>query len=426
MYENLTGKKLLVLGSEERDASIVKTAQKMGIYVIAADGIPTSNKTIAKMAADESWDIDYRDTDAYVKKCLEEHVDGVIAGYSENRVLAACRIANRINSPFYATEEQIDITRNKRKFKQLCTKNGVRVPKEFSTNGIPTEDELKQVQLPVIVKPADSAGRKGITICSSFSELKPAVEKAIKESLTGTVVVEEYVTGTEFAAVYTLQDGKYSLSYFCDKYLNTVLPKQGLCDLSFAPSVYLDGFMAECHEPLCNMMRDARMENGVAFYQGIANKNGFYVFEMGYRINGGSDCIQIERYNGVNYMKMLISHSLCGSMVGDLSKDNAKFPVNYGVFYLYAKSGEIAEIEYTGDESIKEIEEVGIYKTPGTVVKNDGTTQQCVFRFRISAPSMDRFCELINYAQDHARIIDTDGNDMLLSRFDTARIKRSV
>ena len=118
MYEDLKGKKLLLVGSEETDSCIVRIAQSLGIYVIAVDGTTTSEKTIAKLAADEAWDIDYNDTKEIARKAFEEHVDGVIAGYSENRVLAACRIANAIGTPFYATEEQIEITRNKRKFKE--------------------------------------------------------------------------------------------------------------------------------------------------------------------------------------------------------------------------------------------------------------------------------------------------------------------
>lgn len=422
MYESLRGKKLLVIGSEETDCCIVRTAQEMGIYVIAGDGTVTSPKTKAKVLADESWDLDYRETERYAEKCRQAHVDGVIAGYSENRVLAACRIANQIHTPFYANEEQIDLTRNKRKFKAACEKSGVRVPKEYCLNGVPSGEELDAVRLPVIVKPSDSAGRKGITICRNREELAPAVERALKESFAGTVVVEEYIEGTEFSAVYTAQEGRYSLSYFCEKYLNPALPKSGLCDLSLTPSDYLDGFLDECDAPLKRMMQSIGIRDGVAYYQGIVNENGYWIFEMGYRLNGGNDCVQIERYNGVNYLKMLIAHSLTGKMLGDQQKDQPRFPVFFGVFYLYAKGGEVAEICYTGDPEKTGVEEVGIYRVPGSVIKADGTTLQRVFRFKLCASSREELKELIAYAQDHARILDTNGEDMILCRFEPERI----
>ena len=58
MYEQLKGKKLLVIGSDEIDANIVRAAHELGVYVIAADGNQKSQATFAKNIADESWDID--------------------------------------------------------------------------------------------------------------------------------------------------------------------------------------------------------------------------------------------------------------------------------------------------------------------------------------------------------------------------------
>ena len=422
MYEQLKGKRLLVIGSEETDSCIVRIAQSMGIYVIAVDGTQTSPRTKAKVMAEESWDIDYNDTDTIAKKCLEAHVDGVIAGYSENRVLAACRIAKAIGTPFYATEEQISLTRNKRKFKEACAHNGVRVPKEYCFSGIPNRHEMETVQLPVIIKPSDSAGRKGITICKEREEIAPAAARALKASFTGTIVMEEYVEGIEFSAVYTVQDGQYSLSYFCDKYLNPALPKSGLCDLSLTPSRHLTRFLETCDVPLRRMMHDLEIRDGVAYYQGIVNDEGCYIFEMGYRLNGGNDCVQIERVNGINYIKMLIAHSLTGRMIGDLRLDNPVLPMYFGVFYLYARGGTIREIAYTGEENITGVDEVGIYRVPGSVIKADGSTMQRVFRFKLSAATLETLATLIHYVQDHAMVLDEDGNDMILCRFDTDRI----
>ena len=422
MYEALRGKKLLVVGSAETDSCLVRTAQSMGVYVIATDGTVTSEKTIAKKMADESWDCDYNDTELIAQKCRAAHVDGVIAGYSEHRVLAACRIAKAIGTPFYATEEQIDVTRNKRKFKEACKRNGVRVPEEYCQNGVPSAAEMECVPLPVIIKPSDSAGRKGITICRDRSEVPDAVRRALKESVTGTAVMEEYVEGVEFSAVYTIQDGCYSLSYFCDKYLNPALPKSGLCDLSIAPSRFLPRFMETCDAPLRRMMADLGMRDGVAYYQGIVNGDDCWIFEMGYRLNGGNDCVQIERVNRINYMKMLIAHSLTGRMIGDLSLDNPVLPVHFGVFYLYAKSGTVREIAYTGKPDHKGIMETGIYRVPGSVIGAEGSTLRRVFRFKMTASTLDEMAELIDYAQNHAVIIDTEGNDMILCRFDAARI----
>jgi biotin carboxylase len=117
MYSKLKGKKLLVIGSDASNNSIILAAREMGVYTIVTDGIADRTRTPAKNISDEAWDIDYSDIKALSEKCREAGVSGVFAGYSEFRVLAACRLANALRLPFYANEEQIDLTRNKRTFK---------------------------------------------------------------------------------------------------------------------------------------------------------------------------------------------------------------------------------------------------------------------------------------------------------------------
>ena len=116
MYKNLSGKKLLVLGSDYADCIIVETAQSLGVYVIAADGKTPGTNTPAKLAANEARQIDYSDTDALESMCRAAAIDGVLASFSEIRVLYACLLADRLGLPFYAAREQLEITGNKRMF----------------------------------------------------------------------------------------------------------------------------------------------------------------------------------------------------------------------------------------------------------------------------------------------------------------------
>ena len=106
-------KKLLIISSDASDLAFVEAAREMGASVICCDRYEDWNISPAKKLADEAWDIDYKETARIAAKCREAGVDGVIAGYGEERVLAACRIARAIGSPFYASCQQIEITRDK-------------------------------------------------------------------------------------------------------------------------------------------------------------------------------------------------------------------------------------------------------------------------------------------------------------------------
>lgn len=90
--ERLDGKKILVISSDSSDESFVEAAKALGAYVVCCDKYSDYRVSPAKALADEAWDMDYSDTDAVAKKSISVGIDGVIAGYSEDRVLAACRI----------------------------------------------------------------------------------------------------------------------------------------------------------------------------------------------------------------------------------------------------------------------------------------------------------------------------------------------
>ncbi len=419
MYEDFRGKKLLVIGSEEIDVNIVAAAHEMGVFVIVADGIPKSAATFAKNAADLSWDIDYTNTEALGQKCIEEGVDGVLAGYSEFRVAAACKVAKYIGRPFYATEEQIELTRNKRLFKDTCRQFGVAVPEDYKLENADDPVDITALRFPVIVKPTDAAGRKGITICWGPEQLNAAVKLARSYSISKTIIIEEYVVGREFVAVYTLKDGGYSLSCFNEKYLDKESSSSGLCDLALSPSKYLDAYIASCDRPIKAFLKGIGARDGVAFFQGIISDDRAVVFEMGYRLNGGNDYFITEKENGISYMKMLIAHSLTGSMMGDLSLDNPRFSRYYANFLLYAHGGTVGKILFHGSTDRQGLEDIHIKKAPGMTVREDGTTQQCAYTFKLSATSKGEMADLIHYCQTNAEMLNEKGENMLFRQFDT-------
>lgn len=425
MFENLKGKKLLVIGSAEEDSNIVKVAQSMGVYVIAADGKPKSQTTFAKNVADEDWQVDYSDTEKIGKMCIEAGVDGVVAGYSEFRVLAASRLAKYIGKPFYATEEQVEITRNKEAFKNECKKYGVPIPGDFVVSGDERDVNLDGVKYPVIVKPTDYGGRKGITICNTRDELEKAIPYALEYSQSKTALIEDYIVGLEYVAIYTMKDGEISLSCFNEKYINDDQErKTGLCDLAVTPSALLPEYIETTDKAVRAFLKGIGAKDGVAMFQGIANENACYVFEMGYRLNGGNDHYLIEKNNGISYLRMLISHSLTGSMADDLSKDNPFFKTYRSTFIKYIHGGVVGKSEFLGDENYPGLDKIQKVAFPGMTFVEDGSTQQRAYSFKLSAASIDELENLINYIQDNLVVEDIDGNDMFLPRFDTKKLRR--
>lgn len=419
MYEALKGKKLLVIGSDAGNVNIVNAAREMGVYTIAVDGIADRTKTPAKRAADEAWDIDYSDLNTIVNKCKENKVDGVFAGYSEFRVMAACRIANKLGTPFYATEDQINLTRNKRTFKDVCKKYEIPTPKDYCFAYPMSDAEKEKIEYPVIVKPADYAGRKGITVCNNRAELDVAVEYAASKSQSKTVIVEDYLDGVEFSSIYTVVDGNISLSSVNEKYITDDQEKKtGLCEFLISPANSYSRYVAELDEKIREFIKGISAQNGVVFFQGMVTERKIYVFEMGYRINGNNDFRVIERFNGLNFMKMMIAYSLCGDMCDDNAKDNPLYGKYACTLLFHAHEGVIGRLELGDIQSKPQITDINVPGWVGKKIPEDGSTGQCVVKVKLVADTIKEVIDLVEYIQRNVVCEDIDGNNMLFKSFD--------
>ena len=112
---DLIGKKLLILAGSCHEVDLVRRAKELGIYTIVTDYYDLETSP-AKKIADEYWNISWSDIDSLEKKCIQEKVDGVTAGYSEFTVENLIHLCQRLGLPCYCTMDQLDVTRDKIRF----------------------------------------------------------------------------------------------------------------------------------------------------------------------------------------------------------------------------------------------------------------------------------------------------------------------
>lgn len=423
--QEFEGKKLLVIGGSNNDINIVEAAHALGCYVICCDrNTDYKTKAQAKLICDEAWDVDYSRTDYMIELCREAKIDGIFAGYNDFRVQHASILAERLGLPFYATSEQIEITKNKKTFKELSVKYGINTPKSTNyVNEVP-EGEREKIVYPVIVKPVDNGGRRGITACFNRRELDKAIDYAFRSSVSRTILIEDYIVGTEFAAIYTVADGKASLSIINDKHM-AILEDGSITTLSnvgITPSNYYDLYVSTIDPSVRDFIAGVGIRNGVVFFQGIANEKEIQIFEMGFRLNGANDYKAIRRQNGTDYMKMLITHSLTGSMGDSLEHDDARFQRYLVTFCMYVHGGVVGKVDCSALDGKKGITSYNIWAEPGRVIPEDGTTLQRAMIAKLEADSLQETAALINYIQSNVVFEDENGKNMLFPPFDTKRL----
>ena len=155
--------KLLILGTSLVSLEIVQTAKEMGCYTIVTDNLPPE-RSVAKLEADEYWMINTNEIDLLEKKCREENVNAVYSGASEFNLDVVKELTTRLNLPCYIDDEPWKYARDKRLFKEKCKEIGIPVVEDYDLSDPPRREELEQIEYPVVVKPVDGSGNKGISI----------------------------------------------------------------------------------------------------------------------------------------------------------------------------------------------------------------------------------------------------------------------
>ena len=335
------GKKLLILGAYNTEREIIDEARRMGLHTIVTDNHLNHDDAPAKDCADEYWDISWTDYPALCAKARERGVDGVMAGFSENRVIAGSRLCEELGLPFYAHEADIHTICNKDLFKEACKDCGIRVPKRY----LPGDEIL----YPVIVKPTDNGGSKGITVCRSGKELLPAIEKAKAASLSDSVIIEEYITAPEIMVYFTVHNGIADVSAMCDRYMQTFDSNITQLPVAYVyPSKYLSTFEDHNLEKFRALIRRLRIRNGLIAFQSFVCGNDVFPFDPTYRLDGTMAYHITDCLTGVNDLRMLIEFSLTGSM-GDDARIHARANPHFGKiglqFPILLSSGTISRLE---------------------------------------------------------------------------------
>ncbi|MGO5273107.1 GNAT family N-acetyltransferase [Bacillota bacterium LCP21S3_A4] len=178
--------KILILGGGFQQLPAIRKAHELGLTVLLADYLPDAP---GRREADQSFLISTRDKDRILDLARKENVDGILAFASDPAEETAAYVAEKMGLPggMYAAA---GILGNKRKFREFLAMHRIPAPRHF-----PMDYPEGDLPYPVVVKPLDSSGSKGVTILRSYDagRLLRAYQTAFSCSLSGQAMAEEYI-----------------------------------------------------------------------------------------------------------------------------------------------------------------------------------------------------------------------------------------
>lgn len=405
-------KKILILGGVSVHCKLVEAAKEMGCYTIVTDYLADSP---AKKIADESWMINIMDVDQIVEKCKVENVNAVISGWLDPCQKPYNEICEKLNLPCYGTKAQFHILTDKNAFKEFCKECGVDTIPQYTISDV----ESKTIEFPVFVKPNDSRGSRGQSLCGSYDELEIAVELAKRESSNNEFVIEKYMEGKQdFSMTYFVIDGQPHLIRVCDRYLGKRedgLNKQ--CIGCIAPSKYAQFYLDYVDQRVRGFIKKLGVKNGPVFMQGFVDGNTIRFYDPGLRFPGGDNELFLKKSTGVDLMKLMVEFALTGKISKQIRDDLFYLDGKHAVQLDFTcRSGKIAE--YRGLEEIRKNDKVvssfARYKV-GKCVPNSGDVRQRVHEVGMVVEKGTSVFNAVKEIQSVFDVIDENGESMLVS-----------
>jgi len=207
---NLKDKKLLLMGGGAYANDILRYKEQTGFQIVALGR--DAGTPIAKIS-DAFYQIDTQDVDAVCEVVQKEGISGIFVGSSEVNINPAITVSERTGCYFYTNRAQWDVLANKARFKDYCRTYGVPVVPEFNIKPGYTKEDVAKLTFPVLLKPTDSSGARGMNACYRAEDFDALYEEALKWSAKKEVIVEELITDAdEVFFQYTIADGKTSLT----------------------------------------------------------------------------------------------------------------------------------------------------------------------------------------------------------------------
>lgn len=421
----LKGKRLLLMGGSAYSQSLAKYARKSQFEMIAVGNVENA---AYKLIANKSYMIDTHDVDVVADIARKEKCDGIFVGALEANIVPAISVAEKTGLYFYTDRYLWNLLSNKGSFKKLMMEHGIGVTEEFNISLDSFDENIKFVKFPVIVKPVDGSGAKGISVCYNEDELRKGLNIACNTSWTKKAIVEKYITGMDDMFIhYTVVDGEVSLSCTFDRNLN--YSQGGFTGMAVAynyPSIYTRQYVDKIDQKMKMAFKDAGIVNGAINIQCFTDGSNFYFYEAGYRLGGEQMYFFTEKLTGINVFNLLVNQALTGKMSDNkdiLKLDNPYFSKPCLSYYIPLKPGMIRKMD--GLDQIRQLDgvlNVTQFCYVGDEIKKDGSLGQVCMRMHLMRDTVEELGKLVDKVNSILDIRNENDEDMMLEKFDLTKV----
>ena len=398
-------KKLLFLGGTMQQIPAIKQAKDMGFYVITCDYLEDNP---GHKFADEYYNVSTTDLDGVLELAKKCEIDGIVAYASDPAAPTAAYVAEKLNLPGNPFES-VKILTQKDLFRDFLYKNGFNTPRAKGYSSFEKAyEEIDKFQFPVMVKPVDSSGSKGVVKIFEKTELKDAVDEALMYSRNGRFIIEGFIVkkGYQVSGDGFSVDGKLVFTSYGNELYNKSC--EGTRDYvalgEFWPSLLTEEQKRKVDDELQDLITALDMKTCAYNIEVIIDENDdVYILELGPR-NGGSYIPQLIKYaTGVDMIDYTLRAALGEDCSGLKMAETKGCYSNYMI--LSEVDGEFQELWF--DEEFKKNNLLDVYCThkKGDKVYAYKNTTHSLGTIIFKAETVGEMLKIVDNIKDYYKVV---------------------
>lgn len=393
----MSKKRMLFLGGIMQQIPAIVKAKELGYYVITVDYLPDNP---GHKFADEYHNVSTTDLNAVWALAQELKIDGIVAYASDPAAPTAAYVAEKMGLPGNPYES-VKLLTEKDLFRDFLQKHGFTCPQ---AGGYATYEAalayIDRFKFPVMVKPVDSSGSKGVVKVYDKSELKAAVEEALSYSRGKRFVVEEFIVkkGYQVSGDGFSVDGKLVFTSYGNELYSGKGTREYVALGEFWPSLLTSEQKAKVDAELQKLITALGMRTCAYNIEVILDKDdNVYILELGPR-NGGSYIPQLIRYaTGVDLVDVTLKAAM-----GDPFALNPQpstlgsqlYPIVSNYMIYSTKSGTFERLAFDPDFEKNNLLEVHCTARPGDEIHAYQNTSHSLGTILFKARTVDEMMEI--------------------------------
>ena len=297
------GSRLLVLGAGVFQLSIIRKARELGAYVITADNVPSNP---GHRIANQSINCSTTETQKLIGRAIDLGIDGVVTAASDVAVPTVAAVRTTLGLPAQLSPALARNLSMKPAFREFLAGAGLSSQRYcFSNDFEKIKEEARNFTFPVVTKPADSSGSRGVIRVSEPVGLDDALRLSASFSRSGLVGAEELLAGVEYGGDLFLEGGRIKHLCVTDQYLREFTVRGHVLPSGVTPAV--ETLIRAALAELCSCL--PYVEGPMNFDVKVDDQR-VNLIEVSPRLGGNGIPELIRRANGLDFEAMVVLQAL--------------------------------------------------------------------------------------------------------------------